>query len=148
MMKILKDIGPQFLRGTGMTLLIFYDWTIAGLIIGLVSSDSQISAGCQPPLGGSSMSTLKPSPWTDDRSIHGRRGSAQAFLNISLIVPGPPSLSYPSIPGVYMSGRLFVVDEAVGSSQFEAATALEWPAGQNHAQGRPSTGCSQYLASK
>ena len=34
MMKILKDNGPQFLRGTGMTLLISMTGTIAGLIIG------------------------------------------------------------------------------------------------------------------
>ena len=36
MMKILKDNGPQFLRGTGMTLLISMTGTIAGLIIGLL----------------------------------------------------------------------------------------------------------------
>ena len=69
MMKILKDNGPQFLRGTGMTLLISMTGTIAGLIIGLLigvfrtapMSKTRLSLPCKHSLVGSSMSTLKSS---------------------------------------------------------------------------------------
>lgn len=69
MMKILKDNGPQFLRGTGMTLLISMTGTIAGLIIGLLigvfrtAPKAKINSllDAKLPLVGSSMSTLKSS---------------------------------------------------------------------------------------
>ena len=59
MMKILKDNGPQFLRGTGMTLLISMTGTIAGLIIGLLigvfrtapKAKNKFLAGCQTAFG-------------------------------------------------------------------------------------------------
>ena len=70
MMKILKDNGPQFLRGTGMTLLISMTGTIAGLIIGLLigvfrtapmSKKTRLSLPCKHSSVGSSMSTLRSS---------------------------------------------------------------------------------------
>ena len=54
-----EDNGPQFLRGTGMTLLISMTGTIAGLVIGLLigvfrtapKAKNKFLAGCQTAFG-------------------------------------------------------------------------------------------------
>ena len=107
MMKILKDNGPQFLRGTGMTLLISMTGTIAGLVIGLLIGVFRTA----PKAKNNSLLDAKlPLVWFLNVYIEIFRGtpmivqsmvifygSAQAF-NISLDRTWPPSLSYPSIP--------------------------------------------------
>ena len=107
MMKILRIMAHSSYGGTGMTLLISMTGTIAGLIIGLLigvfrtapKAKNKFLAGCQTAFG-----------WFLNVYIEIFRGTpmivqSMAFstvppkpLTFPWIVPGPPSLSYPSIP--------------------------------------------------
>ena len=109
MMKILKDNGPQFLRGTGMTLLISMTGTIAGLIIGLLigvfrtapMSKNKALAALQTFFG-----------WFLNVYIEIFRGTPMIVQSMVIfygsakpstfpwIVPGPPSLLFRSIQGL------------------------------------------------
>ena len=156
MMKILKDNGPQFLRGTGMTLLILHDgnhcWVDYRFVNRCLPDSSRrlkINSllDAKLPLVGSSMSTLifRGTPMiVQSMVIFYGSASLQHFLGS---YPGPPSLSYPSIPEHIWSEIVRGGILAVIRGQFEAATVLRDDPWTDHAQGRPSTGCSQYLTS-
>ena len=90
-----------------MTLLISMTGTIAGLIIGLLigvfrtapKAKNKFLAGCQTAFGwflNVYIEIFRGTPMIVQSMVI-FYGSAQAF-NISWIVPGPPSLSYQSIP--------------------------------------------------
>ena len=154
MMKILR-IMAQFSRGTGMTPPNLYDWNYRWLIIGLLigvfrtAPKAKINSllDAKLPLVGSSMSTLKSSveprwsfnPWSFSTV-------PPKPLTFPWIEPGPPSLSYPSIPELIWWDCSWW-DLSSGSRSVWSSDCSRNDPWTNHAQGRPSTGCSQYLAS-
>lgn len=139
MMKILKDNGPQFLRGTGMTLLISMTGTIAGLIIGLLigvfrtapKAKNKFLAGYQTAFGwflNVYIEIFRGTPMIVQSMVI-FYGSAQAF-NISLDRTWAAIVIVSINTGAYMSeivrGGIYAVDKG----QFEAATALGMTHGQ------------------
>lgn len=139
MMKILKDNGPQFLRGTGMTLLISMTGTIAGLIIGLLigvfrtapKAKNKFLAGCQTAFGwflNVYIEIFRGTPMIVQSMVI-FYGSAQAF-NISLDRTWAAILIVSINTGAYMSEIVRGGILAVDPGQFEAATALGMTHGQ------------------
>ena len=139
MMKILKDNGPQFLRGTGMTLLISMTGTIAGLIIGLLigvfrtapKAKNKFLAGCQTAFGwflNVYIEIFRGTPMIVQSMVI-YYGTAQAFgISIDRTLAAIVIVSINT--GAYMSeivrGGIYAVDKG----QFEAATALGMTHGQ------------------
>ena len=139
MMKILKDNGPQFLRGTGMTLLISMTGTIAGLIIGLLigvfrtapKAKNKFLAGCQTAFGwflNVYIEIFRGTPMIVQSMVI-FYGSAQAF-NISLDRTWAAIFIVSINTGAYMSEIVRGGILAVDPGQFEAATALGMTHGQ------------------
>ena len=139
MMKILKDNGPQFLRGTGMTLLISMTGTIAGLIIGLLigvfrtapKAKNKFLAGCQTAFGwflNVYIEIFRGTPMIVQSMVI-FYGSAQAF-NISLDRTRAAIFIVSINTGAYMSEIVRGGILAVDPGQFEAATALGMTHGQ------------------
>ena len=139
MMKILKDNGPQFIRGTGMTLLISMTGTIAGLIIGLLigvfrtapKAKNKFLAGCQTAFGwflNVYIEIFRGTPMIVQSMVI-FYGSAQAF-NISLDRTWAAILILSINTGAYMSEIVRGGILAVDPGQFEAATALGMTHGQ------------------
>lgn len=139
MMKILKDNGPQFLRGTGMTLLISMTGTIAGLIIGLLigvfrtapKAKNKFLAGCQTAFGwflNVYIEIFRGTPMIVQSMVI-FYGSAQAF-NISLDRTWAAIVIVSINTGAYMSEIVRGGILAVDPGQFEAATALGMTHGQ------------------
>ena len=139
MMKILKDNGPQFLRGTGMTLLISMTGTIAGLIIGLLigvyrtapKAKNKVLAGFQTAFGwflNVYIEIFRGTPMIVQSMVI-YYGTAQAFgISIDRTLAAIVIVSINT--GAYMSeivrGGIYAVDKG----QFEAATALGMTHGQ------------------
>ena len=139
MMKILKDNGPQFLRGTGMTLLISMTGTIAGLIIGLLigvfrtapTSKNKALAALQKFFGwflNVYIEIFRGTPMIVQSMVI-FYGSAQAF-NISLDRTWAAIFIVSINTGAYMSEIVRGGILAVDTGQFEAATALGMTHGQ------------------
>ena len=139
MMKILKDNGPQFLRGTGMTLLISMTGTIAGLIIGLLigvfrtapMSKNKALAALQTFFGwflNVYIEIFRGTPMIVQSMVI-FYGSAQAF-NISLDRTWAAIFIVSINTGAYMSEIVRGGILAVDTGQFEAATALGMTHGQ------------------
>lgn len=139
MMKILKDNGPQFIRGTGMTLLISMTGTIAGLIIGLLigvfrtapKAKNKFLAGCQTAFGwflNVYIEIFRGTPMIVQSMVI-FYGSAQAF-NISLDRTWAAIFIVSINTGAYMSEIVRGGILAVDPGQFEAATALGMTHGQ------------------
>ena len=139
MMKILKDNGPQFLRGTGMTLLISMTGTIAGLIIGLLigvfrtapTSKNKALAALQKFFGwflNVYIEIFRGTPMIVQSMVI-FYGSAQAF-NISLDRTLAAIFIVSINTGAYMSEIVRGGILAVDTGQFEAATALGMTHGQ------------------
>ena len=139
MMKILKDNGPQFLRGTGMTLLISMTGTIAGLIIGLLigvfrtapTSKNKALVALQKFFGwflNVYIEIFRGTPMIVQSMVI-FYGSAQAF-NISLDRTCAAIFIVSINTGAYMSEIVRGGILAVDTGQFEAATALGMTHGQ------------------
>lgn len=136
---ILKESSPQFLRGTGMTLLISMTGTIAGLIIGLLigvyrtapKAKNKVLAGCQTAFGwflNVYIEIFRGTPMIVQSMVI-YYGTAQAFgISIDRTLAAIVIVSINT--GAYMSeivrGGIYAVDKG----QFEAATALGMTHGQ------------------
>lgn len=139
MMKILKDNGPQFLRGTGMTLLISMTGTIAGLIIGLLigvfrtapKAKNKFLAGFQTAFGwflNVYIEIFRGTPMIVQSMVI-YYGTAQAFgISIDRTLAAIVIVSINT--GAYMSEIVRGGILAVDPGQFEAATALGMTHGQ------------------
>ena len=136
---IIKSDGPQFLRGTGMTLLISITGTVFGLIIGLLigvyrtapKAKNKVLAGCQTAFGwflNVYIEIFRGTPMIVQSMVI-YYGTAQAFgISIDRTLAAIVIVSINT--GAYMSeivrGGIYAVDKG----QFEAATALGMTHGQ------------------